>query len=171
VSNTQIENKMRPIPGYPGYFASEGGKIFSVRPWHNKTDLREIKGSITGGYRKVGLRRGGKSHVCLVHQLVLFTFVGPRPKGMLGLHGMGGQLDNRVVNLYWGTPAQNQNEDRQRDGTLTFGEKHHKAKLSWDDVSFIRSNEHARHSTLAKICGVDSGTIADVLRGVTWKVV
>lgn len=42
-----------------------------------------------------------------VHILVLEAFVGPRPDGMQGLHKSDNARNNRLSNLYWGTPSQN----------------------------------------------------------------
>lgn len=51
-----------------------------------------------------------------VHHLVLEAFVGPRPHGMQCRHINGNSLDNRLKNLAWGTPSED-NYDRVRHGT------------------------------------------------------
>lgn len=50
-----------------------------------------------------------------VHTLVLEAFVGPRPPGLVALHGNDIGTDNRVGNLRWGTPSENQ-YDRVENG-------------------------------------------------------
>lgn len=51
----------------------------------------------------------------LVHRLVLLTFVGPCPTGKLACHRNDIKTDNRLVNLYWGTPVQN-SKDANHNG-------------------------------------------------------
>jgi hypothetical protein len=70
------------------------------------------------GYRQVQRK---------VHLLVLEAFVGPRPKGMLGLHKDDDTFNNRLSNLYWGT---------HRDNALDHAPR--TASLSHDDVRLIR---------------------------------
>jgi hypothetical protein len=48
-----------------------------------------------------------------VQRLVAWTFIGPQPKGMLVCHRNGNEHDNRVSNLYYGTPCDNA-QDRER---------------------------------------------------------
>jgi hypothetical protein len=57
---------------------------------------------------------------------------------MEACHGPGGKLDNRLSNLEWGTPEKNNGADKRRDGTAYRGERHHRAKLTEDDVREIR---------------------------------
>lgn len=59
------------------------------------------------GHVFVKLRDGGRETRRGVHILVLEAFVGPRPEGHWGLHRNDVPDDNRVENLYWGTPGQN----------------------------------------------------------------
>jgi len=59
-----------------------------------------------------------------VHQLVLETFVGPRPEGRQCRHLNGNSLDNRLENLSWGTASED-NYDRVRHGTHQHARKIH----------------------------------------------
>lgn len=47
-----------------------------------------------------------------VHILVLEAFRGPRPDGMEGCHGPGGQQDNRLGRLRWDTHEANERDKR-----------------------------------------------------------
>lgn len=96
----------RPIPGFLGYFASDHGRIASQlapRGWR----LRKATAG-KHGYLNVGLEIGGGRHRTKnVHSLILLTFVGPRPEGMVCRHLNGAKADNRLANLAWGTSSEN----------------------------------------------------------------
>lgn len=61
----------------------------------------------TGRYYACVLYRDGKRKQIATHVLMLETFIGPRPKGMHGLHKDDNPDNNRLGNLYWGTQRQN----------------------------------------------------------------
>ncbi|MDP9143661.1 MAG: NUMOD4 motif-containing HNH endonuclease [Actinomycetota bacterium] len=101
-----------PIPGRPGYQASDLGRIRSVdrTVTHKNGRTFRLRGRILtaaplpNGYHHTftGAGRGG-----YVHRMVLEAFVGPCPDGMEACHGPGGQPDNRLVNLRWDTKSAN----------------------------------------------------------------
>lgn len=123
---------MKPIPGCHGYSATEDGRIWSHwtkrggfgRPTVDMTaPPRELaqfdRGRHTGepsGYRSVSLTRDGKRCNRYVHDLVLITFVGPRPVDEFGpvqaCHENDRPGDNRLDNLKWGTVAVNMADRR-----------------------------------------------------------
>ncbi len=134
--------EMRPIPGYPNYYADTDGNIWSNRPIGgakvNKRGIRKLKPrKDRRGYNiaHFGLNKPNLR----VHRLVLLTFVGSCPPGMEGCHGPNGKNDNSIANLSWGTKSKNQKEDRIRDGTFLEGEKHPEAKLTDEQVLEIRN--------------------------------
>ena len=55
-----------------------------------------------------------------VHDLVLRTFVGPRPAGQQAAHGNGDRGDNALGNLRWATGSENE-ADKDRHGTRLTG--------------------------------------------------
>lgn len=62
------------------------------------------------GYLVVSIKKNQHWRTRYVHQLVLETFVGPRPEiGMrvVTRHLNSNQTDNRLTNLAWGTMSQN----------------------------------------------------------------
>ena len=107
----------KPIHGARHYEASHQGLVRSVD--------RTIGGKFypgvvlktrvnNSGYEMVNIRTNdGQVKTCTVHSLVLLAHVGPRPEGMETLHGPGGPLDNRLVNLTYGTKKQN---EAQKEG-------------------------------------------------------
>ena len=58
-------------------------------------------------YHACTLYRDGTAKQVRVHNLVLEAFVGPRPEGAHGCHRDDDVNNNRLENLYWGTPGQN----------------------------------------------------------------
>lgn len=111
-----------PIPGYEGeYSASDQGRIRSEERLCNnrwggqrQVEGKIMGGSVAGGYRQVGLMTDGKQKAITVHSLILLAFVGPRPEGLVIRHLNDNKIDNRLVNLQYGTHLENW-EDRRRN--------------------------------------------------------
>src|SRR4051812_18470207 len=89
--------RWRPIDAWPGYEVSDLGRVMSYWGAGGKTQgQRSVgpTGKIIGGY----IEQSGHTSVLLyrnsskekrrvkIHTLVLEAFVGPRPRGMWGLH-------------------------------------------------------------------------------------
>lgn len=91
----------RPVSGFPAYEISPEGEIRRI------ATKRVVKGWIDAGYKRIDLRRSGKSYTRKVHRLVLESFVGPAPEGTEACHRNGRKSDNRLANLYWGTHQDN----------------------------------------------------------------
>jgi NUMOD4 motif-containing protein/HNH endonuclease len=127
---TDEHETWQPVVGYEGlYEVSDMGRVRSVdrMVWrdgaqyskpHQVPKPGRIKSSHIQelGYVGVMLWRDGKVSNLRVHRLVLEAFVGPAPEDMETLHGNGVRHDNRLVNLRWGTWAENY-ADRVRHGT------------------------------------------------------
>src|SRR5690606_21740498 len=104
----QIGVKMvqwRDVPGYEGlYRVSDEGDIWSCRRGRNlKPEVLK-----PGGHLRVELVDAEGRHAReLVHRVVLRTFVGPRPEGLVVRHLDGNPKNNRVDNLKYGTVSEN----------------------------------------------------------------
>jgi hypothetical protein len=172
-----------PVAGFEGaYEVSDLGRVRSLdrvivvpgrcgRPCEKHIRGRILKSAATGrGYLKVFLGQGNGRYV---HTLVAEAFHGQRPEGMEVCHGPGGMTDNRAVNLSWGTAEKNHGPDQVRDGTDLHGDRHHMAKLTWEQVDAIRSREWAARfpsqAALAREYGVCPQTISNILDGKTWR--
>lgn len=128
---------MKPIPGFPGYFATQGGNIYSNRRKKGGI-LRKLKPYLDkNGYFIVSLFVDKKQRTMPVHRLVLLAFVGKCPPGMECCHHDGNCQNNRASNLRWDTRLNN-NKDKIRHGNSTRGEKHPLAKLKEADVFEIK---------------------------------
>jgi hypothetical protein len=95
------------------------------------------------GYMQVSLCRPGCEKKVHVHQIVAGAFIGSMPLGQETRHGKGGKLDNRLINLSYGTHAENE-ADKLRDGTRICGTSHPFAKLTVQDIYAIRSAKGRR---------------------------
>ena len=166
------------VVGFEGFYeVSDFGRVRSLdrvvyhgtRPWRLKGKiLAQLPNS--RGYICVVLSREARSAQVPVHRLVGEAFLGPRPPGMETRHGPGGKADNRLANLSYGTPLQNQ-RDRWRDGTSVVGTGNGRAKLTEDLARECRARYAAGMSlaALAREYGVYNTTIQKVVTGQTWK--
>lgn len=98
-----------------------------------------LKQTRWGKYLSVKLCRFGKIEKRKIHELILTTFVGPRPKGKQCCHDDGNHDNNVKSNLYWGTKLENE-ADKQRHGTTARGETNGNAKLTDEQVEQIRQS-------------------------------
>lgn len=126
------------VPGCEGlYQASTLGRVQSQARGPSRVLKPCLKG-VPGHKRlSVSLYVDGVRTNRLVHQLVLETFVGPRPEGMQGCHNDGNPLNNGVSNLRWDTQKGNF-ADKKLHGTERYGSTHGQAKLADSDVLEIR---------------------------------
>ena len=92
------------IPGYPGYMATDDGRIYSIKT------KRFLKPSVGNhGYESVSLRTGGKTRTELVHRLVALAFV-PNDENLPFVnHKDETRKNNAASNLEWVDCAGNAN--------------------------------------------------------------
>lgn len=168
----------KPIPEHEGYEVSTLGNVRSVnrvihttrrgRPWimrHGGKTLTPVRDR--GGYLVVGLRLKWRK----IHHLVLEAFVGARPAGYHCAHGDGVRDNNRLENLRWATPQENE-ADKDLHGTRAVGERIGASKLTAAQVAHIRMTAADRsHTQIAAEYGVHQTTISRILRGAGWQVV
>lgn len=120
-----------PIQGYEGeYEVSDAGRVKSLaRVVSSYGGRQRITSELI---RKFFVNNRGRTMVALrgarapdhhqIHHLVLEAFVGPKPLGMYGCHRDDDPTNNRLDNLYWGTPADN-TADCLRNGTHNMASK------------------------------------------------
>lgn len=176
----------KPVPGYEGvYEISSAGRvrrlakeITYVNRWGSETTYTksalEIKPwAQRSGHLNIDLYRGDGSHERFrLHRMVLSTFVGPCPEGMVACHEDGDPTNNALSNLRWDTPGNNF-QDSVRHGTAYMGERQHMAKLREVDIPLIR-NAYENGTSQSKIAtefGVCQRTISMIVTGRTWKAV
>jgi hypothetical protein len=120
-----IAEQWRPVDGFPGYEVSDQGRVRSLpRVVQHGDRTKRVHGCVlrpapSGAGRHLAVTmvdEHRRKRTRYVHQLVLLTWVGPRPPGMEGCHGPAGIGDNGVANLRWDTHAAN-TLDSVADGT------------------------------------------------------
>ncbi len=102
-----VLKSLRAVPGYPGWWASPCGKIYSTkRNWRKPREPdawpRRLRGFLSGKRgerRKVGWSKNPRVDI-YVHRLVAMTFLHhPIPDGMIVDHIDRNPLNNHVSNL------------------------------------------------------------------------
>ncbi len=131
-----IEPEKRYIEKSKNYFIGEDGNVYRK----NDQDFNIINGWInktrSGRYRRAWIfYLDGTSNQMYHHMLVAIYFCGgdKRDEGLLVLHGVEGNLENKKENIKWGTAYENQVEDRKRDGNYY---NRGKRKEAVDDLPF-----------------------------------
>lgn len=123
------------------------------------------------GYRRVNVYYAGERRwkQLGVHVLVCEAFHGPRPDGAHVGHGDGDPGNNRVTNLRWTAPWQNEHDKRVHD-TAMLGERNHQAKLTEAVVREIRRRRAAGELgvALAREFGVTPTSISYICSLRTW---
>ena len=107
--------KWKTIPGFPEYEASTWGKIRMKQTGKILPEHLDSK----GWYRTVNITNG-KRYKRAVHRLVLETFKGVRPEGSVARHLDDNQSNNRIENLEWGTPSDNQSDRRRNSAKVWY---------------------------------------------------
>ena len=172
------DEQWRPVPDWHGYEISDQGRVRSLkhrakgRVWvvDASRPARILKPEHRNGYLSVRLsEKGRKSRHENIHRLVLEAFVGPAVDGIHAAHGNGDGTDNRLANLRWETPSEN-NQDKIDHGTHQSGDRAGTAKLTWEDVDQIRAKRLAGGSvrSIADEFGVCRNTITSITTGRTW---
>jgi hypothetical protein len=163
---------MKDAADWPGYRVSQIGEVQSCRSTNGKLrdTWKTLKPCPRNGYPSYQLVRDRKLHHVDAHVLVLTTYVGPCPPGMVCRHLNGDRWDCRwPENLAWGTPIENM-EDQRTHGTLTEGERNHASKFTEAQVLEIRdrlANGETAVSLAAEF-SVRALTIRDIKHRRSW---
>jgi hypothetical protein len=165
-------NDLTPVPGWPAYYGDTNGDV-----WSNHTgELRRLTKSNGPGnfHRHVGLYRDGQRTITTVANVILLTYVGPRPPKHLARHLDNDPLNTRPTNLKWATRAEIAQASVGRGthkGLREKGEANPRAKLCEQDVLAIRqARAHGvTNAGLAKLHGVRPSQISNITMGHRWK--
>jgi hypothetical protein len=171
-TGTSLFNIMetKEIPGFPNYFVSNEGKVFSDAS--GKWII--LKPDVNwAGYHRIALHKKGIIHRKAVHRLVAELFI-PNPMGYKEVNHLNfDKGDNRAVNLEWTSRIINQRYSiaaGRRDHVI--GEGHYKAKLTKMEVRKIRDLYIPRIYPAIKIAkqfNVSRRLISDIINYKIWK--
>lgn len=176
------EEIWRDIPGYEGYYmVSNYGRVYSmtrtVTP-HNR------KGWTIGGkimkpyphrdrYMFVDLHKNGQKAAKSIHYLVMLAFVGPYPDGHEINHIDFDRTNNRLDNLEYVTPKQNNaHSAARRLEAVARGEANGYSKLTANDVQEIRrlyATGSYTHKQLGDMFGISKSNTGCIIRREAWK--
>lgn len=102
-----------------------------------------------------------------MHRTIVAEVYGGAEPHLHAAHSCGNPSCCNPAHLRFATVAEN-SADRKLHGTYFAGEQTYQSKLTWDDVSYIRSSPLS-NAELGRQLGVASTTILSVRRGKTWK--
>ena len=185
MADTDYNNEIwKNIPGWEGlYQASSLGRVRSLertvsgvdswgRSWSRNYPSKLLTQHKVGiGYKVVCLTVGGRSQNKYVHRLVCAAFYGDCPIDKRdAAHEDGDPANNNPANLRWASSAENQ-RDKLRHGRALIGERHHKARLTEDDVREIRrrSASGEANNAIGKDFNCSAGMIRSIVVRRSWK--
>jgi hypothetical protein len=148
---------------------AENGLIYSTR-----TDRGQpLKGYPNkDGYISHHLRYGEKDFKVLAHRIVWMSQNGFIPPRRVIDHINRVKDDNRIANLRVVTHRENCLNRGPYEQNHVYGEAHHKAKLTIEQVKEIRrlyANRVMSQDKLARLYGMGQSTISSLIRGEIWK--
>ena len=116
------------------------------------------------------LSKNGKNNHFTEHRLVAIAFIdNPENKATVN-HINGIKTDNRVENLEWNTNNENHQHAINTGLKDQKGIKHHKCKLTEEQVREIREIGFSQtRMSLSKKYGVSRTNILGIIRGNFWK--
>jgi hypothetical protein len=161
------------IPGFPWYSVSEDGILLCWRKQGGGI-LSEPKvmkpGLSSRGYRTVCLYRDKIAHTKKVAFVVLLTFVSDRPRNTVISHLDGNRLNDKLSNLKWETQKDNVAR-KVAHGTMNFGERHGRAKLTKQDVINILEKRSLgwTYRALVKHFNIGQTQIGRIVRKEHWQ--
>ena len=131
----------------------------------NKRNNKIVKSEINSkGYLRV--RIGGKKY--FVHRLVAEKYLKNKDNKPQVNHKDGNKLNNCVENLEWVTNLENR-KHAVKNGLQIQGSKCPWAKLTEEQVLYIRNNPNISSRTLSEMYNVSLGAINDVRNFKSWK--
>ena len=167
----------RDITGFEElYQVSNRGRVKSLgreethKPGRGRVAKRYIRRASLSktGYLQLNLCEGGKSYCRRIHKLVAKAFV-DNPKGLPEVKHIDGDKTNNVAeNLMWCSKQDSINAYRA-EAKPKQGADNSCAALTWEEVSYIRSDCGLTQKELADMFGVAPPTIHGIIKYKTYK--
>jgi hypothetical protein len=155
--------RWKPVSEYEGlYEVSDLGRVRTIKSGWIKTQTMNKRD------RRLYmlLWKNNIYQLFKVHRLVLFTFVGLPPRGHEACHNDGDPHNNKLDNLRWDTPANNQ-ADRVKHGTSNRGEQCGTSKLTQTEVKAIRADTR-KQKYIAAEYGIQQSQVSRIKNLKRW---
>lgn len=155
-----------PVPDFEDYQISNFGRVKSFKYKTPRILKPKFK---PNGYLCVCLCKDGATKTFLVHRLVALCFI-PNPLNKPEInHCDGCKFNNHVSNLEWATRSENVRHAVDT-GLQPSGEDNYQAKLTNDQVRYIRENPDGLNQyKLADLFNANQATISGIQLGKKWK--
>lgn len=155
-----MEKTWKPIAGYENLYAvSDFGDVVKVKSSNNQHKKgKQLKFNMIKGYCHVQLHLNGNGKMVRVHRLVAQSFI-PNPMNKPHVNHLNGvKNDNRVCNLEWCTPSENEKHSYD-----VLGKRPPNTVISKNDAIAI-IERYSNGEKLAKI-SLDYGVSVSCLHG------
>jgi hypothetical protein len=156
------------IPSCPQYEASSTGEIRLIHGGRWNRQGKPRKPWLVRGYSYVTLRLKGERTNKQVHRLVAEAFLGP---SLLQVnHINGARSDNRIENLEYLTPKENQAHSKNVLKTFQMGERHHNSSLTEAKVReiFALVDKGLSDLAISRVIGCSRPNVSYIRRGEAW---
>jgi hypothetical protein len=169
----------RVIPFFSNYEVSEYGDVRRKESSPTRKRHHQYKPYVNvDGYLAIGLiNDDGEKKTSLIHRLVALAFIGvPEDDNLEVAHNNGSRLFNHPSNLRWATRLENHADLQVHERALK-GERNGRAKITEDDVHYIRREYRAikthgsgrKVGELDEMFGMSRSTILQIAKGKSWS--
>lgn len=166
------EEIWKSVVGFEGFY--EVSNLGKIRRIAGKTGTPKSPTPVAtrmnrSGYLRANLTAEGSRATRTVHSTVITAFYGNPPSGKdRANHIDGNKINNSISNLEW-TDAKGNGIHAKVLGLYNYGDRNGRAKLTWNQVDWIRNNAaEMSQSKMARILGVSSATVREIVIGEAW---
>lgn len=154
----------RAVPGFPGYEVESNGRVISMKS--GKPHVMKPRPH-KAGYKIVTLCGPDGQRTFTIHRLIASVFLPNEANLPCVRHLDGDKTNNAVINLAWGSYADNE-ADKVAIGRRRYGTAKMKLNRTARDRARAMFDDGASRLEIAQAMNVDRSTISRLLNGKTW---